>query len=117
MAHGVTVVVVGRLGEGADLADHALGPVPDESLTAAALRNPHPASPDDVRHDGQPLDLVSPARVVGPDEDVGTLQVLYQGDARGLLLHQHEIHSPGVLALTVDHLVLVQHLVLHVRVL
>ena len=108
---------MGCLGEGADLADHALGPVPDESLTAAALGNPHPASPDDVRHDGQPLDLVSPARVVGTHEDVGTLQVLDQGDARGLLLHQHQIYPSGVLALTVDHLVLVEHLVLHVRVL
>ena len=64
---------MGGLGEGADLADHALGPVPDVSLTVTALGNPHTASLDDVGHDVQPLGLVGLAGVVRAHEDVGTL--------------------------------------------
>lgn len=70
---GVHKVVMGRIWEAADLADKALRPVPDIPGPGAGLGDPDPPCTDDVRHDGQALHLVGPARVVGSDGHMGTL--------------------------------------------
>ena len=47
---------------------------------------------NDVRHDGQPLDLVCLAGVVRTHRQVRPLQVLDQRDTRCLVLDEYKIH-------------------------
>ena len=110
MADAVHVLVVRRVGEAADLADHALGPVPHVALAHAGLRHPDAPGLDDVGHDAQALALVGPPRVVAAHGQPGPLQVLYQTDARRLVLDQQQVHALLLAPLAVHGLVLVDDL-------
>ena len=105
-----------RVGEAAYLADHALGPVPHVALAHAGLRHPDSSRLDDVGHDAQALALVGPPRVVAAHGQPGPLQVLYQADARRLVLDQQQVHALLLAPLAVHGLVLVDDLGPQVRV-
>ena len=110
LGDAVHKLVMSRFRERTDLADHAFSPVSNESLVLAVLRHPHAASTDDVGHDAQALRLVSSARVVRMDWQMGLPQVLKQRDAGALVLDQKQINPLLVFAIPIDHIELFDHL-------
>ena len=102
------------LGERAHLADQRLGPIAGLAFVHDRLGDVNTTVGDDVGHEVQTLGLVSAAGVVGTDRDTGTLQILDDRNARGLVLHEHHVHFLARFA--VDRAVLLHDLGAQVRI-
>ena len=90
------VVVPPRLGERAHLSEESLRPRRVLAGLLLVLGYEHLALRNQRRDDVQALHLVRLARVVSSNRYARPLQLLHQGDARGLVLHQDQVRLPAL---------------------